>query len=279
MSANNPKIIILGCGASASIVSHVFPNAIIVGKVAPPLYNFGLHYLHRPLDAFNYVKVKIDTVIDYMKANEENIKAYKKSIYGDNWEAHVNKKSQFPVGEHYGWLIKGNRKPLEVARNGLVTKVNLKEKLFMIGEDKFYYDFLINTIPLNTFLKLCDIETKEDFKCAPICIHQRTSISNYTEETHLRVDYFSNYEFYRSTILYEGNKSYGTMEHIGDCLDGVATLRPGKTINSGAIQYELSSLYIKNVICIGRYAQWDSSILLHDVYDRTKILKDIIYGL
>jgi len=285
-----PKVIILGCGASAYIVKSLYPESIIIGKASlTPTFSLGLHYIHNKNVArlFPSEPLFITTVIDGQEATEETILKYKKKIYGESNRRYNNKPHQFEycsVGYKFD-IDKSFRPDIE----GKVKSVNIKDKVVLLegnGVSEISYDILINTIPLNIFEFLLEEDRRwskdETYQFSPICVHieQHPHISP-MRIGNLVVNYLSNpvTPIYREVTCYHRNIVTYQSEHIltDNCRNSwtKAVINPGKLLNSGNYEYFVSILRNRNIYCLGRFAQWDNKIMLEDVYnDAVEILLD-----
>ena len=265
------KIVILGAGLSGRIAKYIFgDSAILLGELQENIQPF--FYVHEFLDEkLTHEKVKISKSIQGL--SKKNFQELRERYLAKTGRVGAEDTS-FREEEIEGWLLDETVLPkLDV--QGWVNYIGLDEKKLWLSEKDFQsFDALINTIPLPKLLELTGIESsKERFKHFLIGLIQVPCYK--TEE--ILVEFFPRRAWqYRSTI-WKGKEvlefSEASVGKVFQRMEFGQVLDPGKILPEPSAVEVMRGLETYNVHCLGRYACWESRMMVHDVYRRAKELK------
>ena len=139
-----------------------------------------------------------------------------------------------------------------------IYAIDLKRKV-LIGEEKHHYDKLVSTIPLPVFSRLSGLHLEGTLSWKPITF-RRVHVDELPfdiYETEFDYVYLIGHDVYRVT---RHTPPYVVEEILGESEGHV--LQYGKILGGRPIT-------IKDVVFLGRYAEWNPRILVHHVLRKT----------
>jgi hypothetical protein len=218
----------------------------------------GPQYLWEPIPGVSSISFPVTTKVDGAEPTEASILSYKKKIGkeydGGDWGLQFQPRT---VGWHSALPVP------RVEYNRQVEQILVADQiLFMADGSNIPYDLLINTIPLDLFLSLCDIPpiAHAPLKFDPIYL--------VTEENSVSVEgMILNYiadpedQYYRETKI--GRRIFYESLHP---LPESQRLVPGKIHPHSESEALIAALRLFNIHSFGRYATWRPDELAHETW-------------
>lgn len=261
-------VVVLGGGHVGQLIQLSLPTARLLDnrRTAPKHHQasrIGPQYLWEPIPGVPSHSFSVTTLVDNEPPTPESILAYKKKIGkehdGGDWGLQFQHKS-------VGWFSELPVPRVEYNRN--VVQVRVDDHLLMMSDGSHIpYDVLMNTIPLPTFLQLCDGAPKvyAPWRHDPIymvCDRQSTTVEG------MIMNYSSDpgQWFYRETLM-EDRMFYETLnresaEGSGTVIDIV----PGKIHPHSESEIVVKKLQMFDIFSFGRFATWRPDELAHQTW-------------
>jgi hypothetical protein len=256
-------VVVIGGGFVGQLVQWAFPSVRLLDwrKTAPANHletRIGPQYLWAPIPGVESYSFPVTTLVDGLPPTPESVLAYKQKIGkekdGGDWGL------QFQH-ETTGWH---SQLPMpRVEYNQHVKGVDLSGHRLLMAENVIIeYDVLINTIPLDAFLRLCLIPPRihEPWKQDRIYMRVREIDGSYAG---MQLNYLSDPAdpFYRETL--SANKVFSETLHP----EPDAKPQPlGKIHPHPQSEDALRALRMFNTFCFGRFATWRPDELAHETW-------------
>jgi hypothetical protein len=260
-------VVVIGGGYVGQLIQLAMPSARLLDwRKTPPANHMdtrmGPQYLWEPIPLVESFSFPVTTLVDNQPPTPDSILTYKKKIGkeddGGDWGLQFQHHST-------GWHSKLPVPKVEYGR--LVKGVDLSAHQLLLADDVFIdYDVLINTIPLDFFLKLCLIPplVHHPWKNNPIFMVREKQSAGVDG---MVLNYLSNPDqpFYRETKS-DDQVFYETLDV--DCVVGVSHTKilPGKIHPHPESEDVLRALKLFDVHCFGRFATWRPDELAHETW-------------
>ena len=282
--------IILGGGIAGLLYRYFNPEATIVsyhiGGQFLSNFQLGPKYFHADEHSKRFLneidlkapikKIKVGYFYDEKlreENSEENRKRYFKKTRGDTEQPYKSimssNKSEFDsfdvnILEMIEKLIEKTEKNMII--NEEIIKINLINKKILTKNREIKYDKLISTIPLNTFLFLCNkIDSANQLKSYPTTFVLNDSIESCPFDNFKNFDYiyFSEpeYKFHRVTKTDDGF----IFEFRGDDIEEMNNEIDRFKMKVGQLVHNDIKINIKDVTFFGRYGKWRHNILINNL--------------
>jgi len=162
-----------------------------------------------------------------------------------------------------------------------VVKIEvLNKKIHFLDGDIIKYDCLINTIPLNYFLRILDLWELGPLKNMSLQFLRNRPIY-YAEEGSDRKDQFpsavliwdyqakDDNQFYR---ICKTSNMFAYESYIQ--FEGAIKILPGKIISSAYSEEIAKDLQLYNIYCYGRHARWRPKEHIHETFKNLRRFKE-----
>lgn len=275
----NQRVVVLGGGLVGQLAGFLFPEARVLDRrPAPvnPTQQPGAFYLWEKLAGLSCSPLIVMTQVDNAPATGKSVAAYKEKVgepfpttaraYGNGPSYRPHQFDQYMVGHRIDPFP-----PVNVEWNVGVDRVDVRLGLIMRQNGPVIpFDLLINTIPLDAFLRLCEPRVASvDLRCKPIFLKVDPSARVPTPQGMdlLYVNYVSSpaVPYYRETYDYRANVR--TREYLtGDST--MIRVTPGKLVAHSAVPSILERLHERNIVCFGHNATWDPDELTHHTWEK-----------
>jgi len=265
---NSAKIIIIGAGIVGRIAKLKFNDALIFEKSDGSITTMDstIQILQIPIPNIAYKKIRYQIFIDNEYPTVEKINQWKIKMgrYKDINEVTFGDLIQFnPNGYAYYYTSPNIANYSGVYFSTRVTKILLFDKKIETTIGEFSYDFLINTIPLPNFLNMIDGFDFSKLKFVNKVLFVKRECIKSIEKDVLKNYYFTSLDNPINRILELNDlrviESFSRLENSIE-------LYPGKVFPNKNTEDILDWLKVYDIYCIGRYAEWNPKIQVHDSY-------------
>jgi len=297
----NYDIIILGGGLSGNMMAKramsLLPNASIAIIDKGDCVDHSFH-LHRPIEELNLPWVKHNFFLGVwdgaMRSNitPKDVNDYAYKVYGKLQPSNICNFNHQQGSEIYpvtkGHLLKalGNQ-AVNICTEAI--HINVLDRVVETKVAGYKYKYLINTISLPIFLKLCGIKTTLPFTAHKFNVH--TLSLGYSSGLYQMIYNTSCYDnITRATLIddtvyveslkeYTGNDRVMLNDSFGIFPVGEPIkISPGRfdplpREDRKNLYYHLTNQY--NILLLGRYGSWTFKVA-NNVWDDTKLLCEII---
>lgn len=283
------KSIILGGGISGLLEAYFNPDAILIsdqiGGQLKSNFQLGPKYLHvdeiskQFFKELNIVppirKIKIGFFYDddiHSENTEENRKRYFKKTRSLSSEPYVSSMSG-NLSEFDSFDI-DLEKIIDILKNRIknqivlekITKINLNKKEIITEKNKYKYNDLISTIPLNVFLFLSNnSEIAKHFVSSPTTFIFSKSLEHCPFQNFQSFDYVyvsePNFDFHRITKVPNGV----VFEYNSDTIKTLKTEEDRVIMKVGQLIQNDVKIEIENVKFSGRYGSWKHNIKINNL--------------
>lgn len=294
--------IVLGCGIAGCLIGFYKKNFKVIGKIQKNIFtnNFPLGpqllYDTKEIRDLLY-DLNLNVYNDIVHVGYYNGKEYK-DIINDNFKQKYslitrNKKeyessflsdgrNSYSVlrisnnKEDFKFLLQSLYKVLK-KRNQIIddwiNNIDIIHKTISLKEKScINYNQIFNTIPLNVFLKLSNIEFKcFDFKLNYKHFYKCTYNNDLDKELKYKYDYiYSINNLYTRKTYYENFIIYETVDKIYEnTIDSNSIVDKKENLKIQIIN-NVNFKSINDIIMIGRYAQWNHKIRLNEIIKKIK---------
>lgn len=298
----NIDILILGGGVSGNLMtqrlklSHSSPSYLVIDKGEKSVHPFHLHKPISEISALSELKsewLETNVYDGYKlkpKSNLLDCNNYSSKIYGELQVTNLLMQDSIKIYPVKKEIIENLS--LDV-HNDIIYEIDIKSYMAKGQKEIYYYKYLINTVSLPMFLKICNIKHKFDFKIYPYMVAKVKM--NKTNMYQMIYNSHSNYKIRRTTLLDDELYIESNSNVLNDCdksflkmmyfIDPAVRidfqhLSPGKfryldNKKRKALFYYLTAKY--DIFCLGRYGAWTHKVT-NDVWDDTKQISDWIYA-
>lgn len=299
----NYDIIIIGGGLSGNMMAKramsLLPNASIAIIDKGDCIDHSFH-LHRPIEELNLPWVKHNFFLGIwdgaMRSNitPKDVNDYAYKVYGKLQPSNICNFNHQQGSEIYPVTKKALLEALSNTATTIcdeVIGINPRNKgIALKGKDHFIkYKYLINTISLPIFLKLCGIKTTLPFVNHRFNVH--TLSLGYSSglyqmiydtcdlDSTTRATLIDDTVYVESLREYTGNDWLMLKDAFGIMPEGEPIkISPGRfdplpREDRKNLYYHLTNQY--NILLLGRYGSWTFKVA-NDVWDDTKLLCEII---
>jgi hypothetical protein len=257
-------VVVVGGGFIGQLIQWAIPSVRLLDwrKTAPSNHletrMVGPQYLWEPIPGVESYSFEVETLVDSAPPTPESVLAYKRKIGkehdGGDW------------GLQFQHLTTGWHSQLPTPRveyNQHVKAVDLSGHRLRMADGRIIeYDVLLNTIPLDAFLKLCLISPPiyTPWKQDRIYLRTETLDGSYAG---MRLNYLSDpaSRFYRQTLTAD-KMFFETLEPGPD----VKPLPLGKIHPHPQSEDVLRALKVFDTFCFGRFATWRPDELAHQTW-------------
>jgi len=275
MNLIHAHVVVIGGGYVGQLIQHAIPSARLLDwrKTAPADHletRIGPQYLWEPIPGLKSYSFPVITLVDGKPPTPESILAYKKKIGKQDDEGDWGLQFQH---ETVGWHSHLPVPRVEYDRR--VRSIDLAaHTLTMKDEDDaiIHYDLLLNTIPLDYFLRLCVITPPVHYPWRNNPIYM-TSVNPVDATEGYTLNYISSPEFVTYRITFTPGKTfYETLLEPAD--RDFVKLVPGKIHPHPESEKILKALRMYGVQCFGRYATWRPDELAHQTWEHIVAWRD-----
>jgi len=265
MSLDQAHVVVIGGGFVGQMIQLSIPRARLLDWRKTPPENhletrIGPQYLWEPIPDVSSESFVVTTLVDGVPPTDASILAYKKKIGkehdGGDW------------GLQFRHITTGWNSKLPVPRVEYgchVEDVDLSgHTLYLRDARQIHYDILINTIPLDFFLKLCTVPPrvhspwKQDAIYMAIRAHDRSA-----DNPAMTLNYISDpaAPWYRITT----SSGQEFLESLHP-LSAAKKLPMGKIHTHPESEDVLRKLAVHDCYCFGRFATWRPDELAHGTW-------------
>lgn len=263
-------VVVIGGGYVGQLIQLAFPSVRLLDwRRTPPANHLetrvGPQYLWEPIPGVTSTSFPVTTLVDGHPPTSPAIHAYKRKIGkehdGGDWGLQFQHQT---IGWH------SNLPVPRVEYNRRVRCVDLSgHRLLLEDEQVIDYDVLINTIPLDAFLRLCLIQpiVHELWRQDPIYMIQEPKIVDAAVPSQMTLNYLSTPDdpCYRVTTVSVGHLQLLFHESLS-AVPGSRKMPMGKIHPHPESEDVLSALKIFDTFCFGRFATWRPDELAHETW-------------
>lgn len=299
----NYDVIIVGDGLSGNMMAKramtLLPNASIAIIDKGDCVDHSFH-LHRPIEELNLPWVKHNFFLGvwdgamHSNITPKDVNDYAYKVYGKLQPSNICNFNHQQGSEIYpvtkGALMNALNNSADTWK-AEVTHIDVNSKTVYTDNEEgaFRYKYLINTISLPVFLKLCDIKTTLPFTAHKFNVHALPvghstgmyqmiyNTSPYGSVT--RATLIDDAIYVESLREYTGVDRVMLSDVFGILPEGEpVTISPGRfdplpREDRKNLYYHLTNQY--NILLLGRYGSWTFKVA-NSVWDDTKLLCEII---